>query len=176
MSAIEDKVRKMLSEDLKLEEEEVTLSAELVKDLRADSYYMAVLAPGLEYDFGISITDEEVNNFRTVGDIVNLIKAKGYVSPEEIEAAKVEAERQRTEKIPEIKRKAKDIIKKELGVEEAKVTSTALISDLGADPLDYIEVIHELDKEFNIEITEDEAAKAKTVGDLLQIIIKKNPT
>ena len=62
--------------------------------------------------------------------------------------------------------KVKDIIEKELGVEREKLTATAsFIEDLGADSLDIVELVMEFEKEFNIDIPDEDAEKLRTVGD-----------
>ena len=64
--------------------------------------------------------------------------------------------------------KVKDIIEKELGVEREKLTSDAsFIEDLGADSLDIVELVMEFEKEFNIDIPDEEAEKLRTVGDAI---------
>ena len=62
----------------------------------------------------------------------------------------------------------RDIIEKELGVEREKLTDDAsFIEDLGADSLDIVELVMEFEKEFNIDIPDEEAEKLRTVGDAL---------
>ena len=65
----------------------------------------------------------------------------------------------------------KEIIVKKLGVDEAKVTETATITDdLGADSLDTVELIMELEKEFGITISDEEAMGLKKVKDVMDFI------
>ena len=64
--------------------------------------------------------------------------------------------------------KVRDIIEKELGVEREKLTADAsFIEDLGADSLDIVELVMEFEKEFNIDIPDEEAEKLRTVGDAI---------
>ena len=64
--------------------------------------------------------------------------------------------------------KVKDIIEKELGVEREKLTEGAsFIEDLGADSLDIVEQVMEFEKEFNIDIPDEDAEKLRTVGDAI---------
>ena len=64
--------------------------------------------------------------------------------------------------------KVKDIIANELGVEREKLTDGAsFIDDLGADSLDIVELVMEFEKEFNIEIPDEDAEKLRNVGDAL---------
>ena len=67
--------------------------------------------------------------------------------------------------------KVKAIIVDKLGVDEAEVTTTASFTDdLGADSLDTVELIMELEKEFDIQIPDDKAEKIATVGDAISFI------
>jgi acyl carrier protein len=70
--------------------------------------------------------------------------------------------------------KVKDIIEKELGVEREKLTSEAsFIEDLGADSLDIVELVMEFEKEFNIDIPDEDAERLRTVGDAMQYLNEK---
>ena len=67
--------------------------------------------------------------------------------------------------------KVKAIIVDKLGVDEAEVTPTASFTDdLGADSLDTVELIMEFEKEFDLQIPDDQAEKIATVGDALSFI------
>ena len=71
--------------------------------------------------------------------------------------------------------KVKDIIEKELGVERDKLTNEAsFIEDLGADSLDIVELVMEFEKEFNIDIPDEDAEKLRTVGDALKYLQEKS--
>jgi acyl carrier protein len=70
--------------------------------------------------------------------------------------------------------KVKDIIEKELGVEREKLTTEAsFIDDLGADSLDIVELVMEFEKEFNIDIPDEDAEKLRTVGDAINYLNQK---
>jgi len=70
--------------------------------------------------------------------------------------------------------KVRDIIEKELGVEREKLTDEAsFIEDLGADSLDIVELVMEFEKEFNIDITDEDAEKLRTVGDAIGYLNQK---
>lgn len=70
--------------------------------------------------------------------------------------------------------KVKTIIERELGVERDKLTNEAsFIDDLGADSLDIVELVMEFEKEFDIDIPDEEAEKLKTVGDALGYLNSK---
>jgi acyl carrier protein len=70
--------------------------------------------------------------------------------------------------------KVKDIIEKELGVEREKLTNEAsFIEDLGADSLDIVELVMEFEKEFNLDIPDEDAEKLRTVGDAMKYLQEK---
>ena len=67
--------------------------------------------------------------------------------------------------------KVKAIIVDKLGVDESEVTDGAsFTNDLGADSLDTVELIMELEKEFDIQIPDDKAESIATVGDAISFI------
>ncbi|MCM1294652.1 MAG: acyl carrier protein [Muribaculaceae bacterium] len=67
--------------------------------------------------------------------------------------------------------KVKTLIIKNLSVPEEKVTEDAtFITDLGADSLDVVEFIMAVEKEFNITIPDEEAAKLEKVSDAVKYI------
>ena len=69
--------------------------------------------------------------------------------------------------------KIKSIIVEQLGVDENEVTTDAhFIDDLGADSLDTVELVMALEEEFGIEISDEEAEKIQTVGDVVKYIEK----
>jgi acyl carrier protein len=71
----------------------------------------------------------------------------------------------------DIATRVKEIIIDKLGVDESEVTPEASFNnDLGADSLDIIELIIEFEKEFNIEISDDQAESIGTVGEAIQYI------
>ena len=71
----------------------------------------------------------------------------------------------------DIATRVKEIIIDKLGVDESEVTPEASFNnDLGADSLDTIELIIEFEKEFNIEISDDQVESIGTVGGAIQYI------
>lgn len=71
----------------------------------------------------------------------------------------------------QLEEKVKAIIVEKLGVDAAEVTNEAsFTADLGADSLDTVELIMEFEKEFNIQIPDDQAEKITTVGHAIAYI------
>ena len=74
----------------------------------------------------------------------------------------------------DIEQKVKDIIAEELGVEHEKLSEDAsFMEDLGADSLDTVELVMAFEKEFDIDIPDEEAEKLRTVGDALKYLHEK---
>jgi|TARA_Y200000002_G_C22452639_1_gene567004 acyl carrier protein len=75
----------------------------------------------------------------------------------------------------DISSRVKAIIIDKLGVDENEVVPDAsFTNDLGADSLDTVELIMEFEKEFDIQIPDDQAETISTVGQAIQYIEKSN--
>jgi len=74
MAAVEEKVKKIICDQLNVPEEEVVLSASFVDDLGADSLDQVELIMAIEEEFDISIPDEDAEKIRTVQDAVSYIQ------------------------------------------------------------------------------------------------------
>jgi len=71
----------------------------------------------------------------------------------------------------EILSKIRDIMVEQLGVEESEVVEGASFQeDLDADSLDLVELIMELEDQFDIKISDEQAEKIATVGDAVKFI------
>ena len=80
MSAVEEKVKSIVVNQLGVNEEEVNNEASFVEDLGADSLDIVELVMALEEEFGIEIPDEEAEKIRTVGEAIAFIEAKPQAS------------------------------------------------------------------------------------------------
>ena len=69
-----DKVKEILVDQLDVEEEKVTMEASIVDDLGADSLDLVDMVMSLEEEFDVEIPDDQVENIKTVGDIVKYIE------------------------------------------------------------------------------------------------------
>ncbi len=76
MSAIFEKVKDIIADQLSVEASEVTEKTAFVDDLGADSLDIVELVMALEESFGIEISDEDAEKIVTVGDAVNYIESK----------------------------------------------------------------------------------------------------
>jgi len=64
-----------------------------------------------------------------------------------------------------------DIVSEQLGVDKEKITrETSFVTDLGADSLDTVELVMELEEEFDISIPDDSAEKIQKVGEAVDFI------
>jgi acyl carrier protein len=70
-----EKVKKIIVEQLGVEESEVTPEASITDDLGADSLDQVELVMAFETEFNIDIPDEEAEKIKTVGDAVTKIEA-----------------------------------------------------------------------------------------------------
>lgn len=67
-----------------------------------------------------------------------------------------------------------DIVSEQLGVDKEKITrDTSFVNDLGADSLDTVELVMELEEEFDINIPDDSAEKIQKVGEAIDYIEKE---
>ena len=74
----------------------------------------------------------------------------------------------------DLNKKVIDIIVDKLGVEESKVTPEAhFVNDLGADSLDQVELIMQLEEEFDLEISDEEAESLTDVSKVIAYLDKK---
>lgn len=69
-----EKVREIICDQLELEEDVVTMEAVLLEDLGADSIDLADLVMTFEDEFDMEISDEALENIKTVSDIVKFIE------------------------------------------------------------------------------------------------------
>lgn len=71
-----DKVKKIIVDQLDVEEDKVTEAASITDDLGADSLDVVDLVMSFEEEFDIEIPDDQVEKIKTVGDIVKFIEGK----------------------------------------------------------------------------------------------------
>ncbi len=70
-----------------------------------------------------------------------------------------------------VEEQVKEIIVKQMGVNKDQVTpETSFINDLGADSLDTVELVMELEDAFDVSIPDDDAEKIQTVGDAINYV------
>jgi acyl carrier protein len=74
--SIEEKVSSIVADKLGVDRADVTPDAVFIDDLGADSLDLVELIMAMEEEFGFEIADEEAEKLRTVGDVINFIKAR----------------------------------------------------------------------------------------------------
>ncbi len=71
----------------------------------------------------------------------------------------------------DVETKVKEIVCEQLGVSDEEVAPNAsFIEDLGADSLDIVELVMALEEEYDLEISDEDAEKIRTVGDVVGYI------
>ncbi len=73
-TAVEEKVKKIIIDQLGVDEAEVTAEAKFIDDLGADSLDTVELVMALEEEFGIEIPDEDAEKIATVQDAITYIR------------------------------------------------------------------------------------------------------
>lgn len=71
---IDERLKKIISEQLGVDESQVTPNASFEEDLNADSLDLVELIMSLEEEFGIEISEEDAEKIRTVGDAEEYIR------------------------------------------------------------------------------------------------------
>ena len=74
--AVEERVKKIIAEQLGVEEDDVVPEAKFVEDLGADSLDTVELVMALEEEFEIEIPDEDAEKIQTVSAAIDFIKEK----------------------------------------------------------------------------------------------------
>mgnify|MGYP003296749744 FL=1 len=69
-----EKLKNLFVEELQIDEADITMDAELIKDLGINSIELADLVMLCEEKFDIEIDDEDIHKFVTVGDVVNYLE------------------------------------------------------------------------------------------------------
>jgi len=70
----------------------------------------------------------------------------------------------------EVFEKVKSLISEQLDVDEEQLDMDTTFEDIDADSLDVVELVMALEEEFNLEISDEEVEKIKTVGDIVSYI------
>ena len=73
-SKVFEKIVKILSAQFKAEEEDITMETNIIEDLGADSLDVVDIIMAIEDEVKVEVPDTEVENIKTVGDVVNYIE------------------------------------------------------------------------------------------------------
>jgi acyl carrier protein len=74
LASVYERVRSIVAERLGVDEDKVTMDAEFIGDLNADSLDLVEVIMAMEQEFDLEIKDEEAENIRSVADAVNFIE------------------------------------------------------------------------------------------------------
>ena len=69
-----EKIKKILADQLDVDAEEMTADTKIADDLGADSLDVVELLMSIEDEFEVEIPDEEIENLKTIGDVVEYIQ------------------------------------------------------------------------------------------------------
>ncbi|MFR5859796.1 MAG: acyl carrier protein [Clostridia bacterium] len=69
-----DEIKDIIIDQLQVDESEVTMDTNLMKDLSADSLDAVEIIMAIEEEYGIEIPDEDAETFQTVGDLVKYVE------------------------------------------------------------------------------------------------------
>ena len=70
-----DQVKHLIAEQLGVSEDEISEDSNLVEDLDADSLDIVELVMAFEDEFGVKVPDDQLENIKTVGDIIKILDA-----------------------------------------------------------------------------------------------------
>ena len=74
--SVEQKVKKIIAKELKLDEKEITPEANFIDDLGANSLDVVEIVMAMEEAFDLEIPDDDVENITIVRDVIDYIKQK----------------------------------------------------------------------------------------------------
>lgn len=75
-SEVFEHIREYLADQLDVEPEKITPDSDIVEDFGADSLDVIDMITTLSDEFGVEIPDEDIENFRTVGDVVSYVEER----------------------------------------------------------------------------------------------------
>ena len=75
-----ERIREIICDQLDLEEDKVTMDSDIMEDFEADSLDVVDLVMSIEDEFGLEVPDDQIENFRTVGDVVRYIEENSCAS------------------------------------------------------------------------------------------------
>ncbi|MCL2521909.1 MAG: acyl carrier protein [Erysipelotrichales bacterium] len=71
-----EKIKQLILNEIKIDEAKITMDAKFDEDLGADSLDAVEMVMGVEDQFDIKLSDEEMQSLKTVGDLVRIVEAK----------------------------------------------------------------------------------------------------
>lgn len=76
MSKVFDFVKTLLVENMQIDESKINMDANIIEDLGADSLDIMDIVNDIEKEFNVTIPQDQYENLRTVGDVVNFVQDK----------------------------------------------------------------------------------------------------
>lgn len=173
-----ERIKQIIAEQLDVEENKIQMSSRLIEDLGANYRDKGIVLDLIGEEFNVRFLGKKIS---TVGDIINLI---GTYSNNVVENRVVSEDYSRSttfgtnksmnEPSPQnfdVFSRVSKILVNQLDVEYAEIKPlSSIVDDLGADSLDFVELVMAFEDEFNIEIPDKDAEKIKTVVDIVRYI------
>lgn len=73
---MQEKIKEIIAEELRVDPSEITPDTNLIKDLEADSLAAVQIMMAIEDEFGIEVPEEDSDQFQVVGDIFKYVEEK----------------------------------------------------------------------------------------------------
>ena len=158
--SIETRLKNLISELTGTTSDTLSPETNLREDLGMDDLDFFQLIMNVEKEFGIEIPSESAEKLITVGNIIAYITALQPTDPVNPPGPAIS-----------IETRLKNLIFKLTGITSDMLNpETNLREDLGMDDLDFIDLIREIETEFDILISADNAAEMQTIEDILTYI------
>ena len=77
-----EKISQMLADQLSIDVDKIDMESDILEDFEADSLDIVDMVMSLEDEFGLEVPDEDVENLRTVGDVVRYVEENANLSEE----------------------------------------------------------------------------------------------
>ncbi|WP_370866534.1 acyl carrier protein [Salinimicrobium profundisediminis] len=154
-----ERINEVLINELNIHPEQITPDANFTYDFHLDEFDIILLITGIESEFEIEISDESAETIFTVNDLYELVQD---LTNFPIETGQ-----------DDIFYTIKMIIVDKFEIDPEQVAmQSSIIDDLGGDILDTIELVMDIEDEFNIAIPDHEAQAIVTVQDMYDLVIK----
>ncbi|GGH32968.1 hypothetical protein GCM10011418_46850 [Sphingobacterium alkalisoli] len=148
------RVNSVIAEKLAIDPLSIVGVNRLIEDLGADELDYIEIIMDIEEEFDIEIPDVDLASLLTVGDIYEYLVIRLHILTYQGMVSRVNS-----------------VIAEKLAIDPLSIVGVnRLIEDLGADELDYIEIIMDIEEEFDIEIPDVDLASLLTVGDIYEYL------
>lgn len=172
-----EQIRPIIADQLGIDPNKVTMETRFTYDLGADSLDAVDFRTKFQVMYGTNIPEDKLDTTTSVGDVVNVIKEiNGLHDNKRSTKSKNTKEYKMTDTDKEIFAKIRPIIAKKLELGLGAVTPKASFTkDLGADSIDKVELMMEIERDLHVIIPDSDQENIKTVGDVINVIKRYPP-